>query len=981
MFPGDSDPCNWGTDGQPPEGGLNTNGNYWTEETVGNQPSDRRFMQSAGPFTLKPGAVNYITVGIPWARAISGGPWASVELLRVVDDKCQALFENCFKVINGPDAPDLTFRELDKEIIVYITNSTTSNNYREQYKELDPQIKAVSNDYDPYFTFEGYQIFQVKDATITISESRYDADKVRLVAQFDVKNSIGKIVNFKYDNAIGANVPVIEVQGGDNGITHSFRITEDAFATGNRTLVNNKQYYYTAIAYGYNNYKQYDPEDPLSLDGQKTPYLSSRKMAGGKSIKPYTAIPHKSVNGIVANSNFGDGPQITRIEGQGNGGLELELTDATVAEILSKPPAYLIFDDPPIIDTVTGDTVFKYNYGNEDYPIAYNPEYKSGFGPISISVIDPLKIPNTTYTIRFDTSFFNYTFYNVSGAPEILEGGDTVGVKAVKKWSLVDNNSGKVYQSEVSTNVNYEQLFGQYDENKNFILDLGFSINFKPVFYPGLYKVGDKIEVGLEGTDTLAVNRIVADNNGLITATIEYADSSKRWLSGVPDIDGPQPFNWIRSGTSFNGSPYDDYRDQLNPHDEPEAYEKIGDGTWAPYFMTAMNDQADRPEWKVGPAYNEISKSKSKGLKGIASVDIVFTSDKSKWTRSPVIEMCIDPILAEGGAKRFFLRKAASVDKDGNPSGWPNDTKASNNPDDPNYVMAHGMGWFPGYAINLETGERLNIMFGENSWLSSERGRDMKFNPTSNYTTQPTDQILFGGMHYVYIMGSSEINDSYGSTVNISFSFPAYDAGRALAYSIDTIPPSYEPIYMPYIYTTVMYVGMPMESIDVPWLANEAKVKIRIAKPYERYYAGPLDAEESENNHYPMYQFSTEGIATTYYNEEKAKEDLDLISVVPNPYYAFAVGSGYESVPLDNNVKITNLPEKCTISIYNISGNLIRKFTKDDPVTFIDWDLKNQAGIPIAGGIYLVHVKDDTNGEERIVKWFGSLRIEDFKEF
>ncbi|MBN1338405.1 MAG: hypothetical protein JXA03_03730, partial [Bacteroidales bacterium] len=78
MFPGDSDPCNWGTQGEFPNGGFNQNGLYWTEEIVGNNPDDRRFMQSAGPFTLKPGAVNYITVGIPWARAIAGGPWASV---------------------------------------------------------------------------------------------------------------------------------------------------------------------------------------------------------------------------------------------------------------------------------------------------------------------------------------------------------------------------------------------------------------------------------------------------------------------------------------------------------------------------------------------------------------------------------------------------------------------------------------------------------------------------------------------------------------------------------------------------------------------------------------------------------------------------------------------------------------------------------------------------------------------------------------
>jgi hypothetical protein len=138
MFPYDSDPCNWGTGGIPPNGGFNQNGNYWSEEEVGNNPSDRRFMQSAGPFTLKPGAVNYITVGIPWARAIAGGPWESVKALRDADDKCQALFDNCFKVIDGPSAPDLTFEELNNELILYISNSKTSNNYKEGYVELDP---------------------------------------------------------------------------------------------------------------------------------------------------------------------------------------------------------------------------------------------------------------------------------------------------------------------------------------------------------------------------------------------------------------------------------------------------------------------------------------------------------------------------------------------------------------------------------------------------------------------------------------------------------------------------------------------------------------------------------------------------------------------------------------------------------------------------------------------------------------------------
>jgi hypothetical protein len=113
---------------------------------------------------------------------------------------------------------------------------------------------------------------------------------------------------------------------------------------------------------------------------------------------------------------------------------------------------------------------------------------------------------------------------------------------------------------------------------------------------------------------------------------------------------------------------------------------------------------------------------------------------------------------------------------------------------------------------------------------------------------------------------------------------------------------------------------------------------------------------------------------------------LDLINIVPNPYYAY---DDYERNQLDNRVKITNLPTKCTVTIYNMSGTMIRQYKIDksgipqprssnsglntDAKTSIDWDLKNFAGIPIAGGVYLIHVKADGLGE-RTIKWFGILR-------
>jgi hypothetical protein len=108
-----------------------------------------------------------------------------------------------------------------------------------------------------------------------------------------------------------------------------------------------------------------------------------------------------------------------------------------------------------------------------------------------------------------------------------------------------------------------------------------------------------------------------------------------------------------------------------------------------------------------------------------------------------------------------------------------------------------------------------------------------------------------------------------------------------------------------------------------------------------------------------------------------AESALDLINVVPNPYYAF---SGYETSRLDNRIKFINLPQTCTISIYSVSGTLVRKFRKDNDLTYLDWDLKNTTNIPIAGGVYICHV-DVPGVGEKVIKWFGALRPIDLQNF
>lgn len=893
MFPctnnGNTDPCNWGTgEVEPPT-------NNWTEANVGNDPWDRRFMQSAGPFTLEPGAVNYVTVGIPWARATSGGPWQSVELLRQVDDKCQTLFDNCFKLIDGPDAPELVAQEMDKEIILYISNrkgvSNNFKNFPEDYAERDPNIvfpdtMKFANRGDSCYRFEGYQIYQLSDASVGVTDLD-NADKARLVAQCDIINfdketgyPIGKLVNYYFDENLGGNTPILEVDGANAGIVHSFRILEDKFATNDKRLVNHKQYYYMAIAYSFNRFAKYDPNDPMMLGGQKKPYLAGRKAATG-SIKAITAIPHNPSpenGGTLIRADYGVQPKITRVEGQGNGGLNLDLTKESIDRILS------------------------------DSPDKYKVEYKYNKGPVNIKVVDPLSVVGANYSLKFTPKY--------KGNALVMDSAS---------WVLTNTDNGQSWASERTIATQNEQIIPQ----------IGLSLTITQSLFPG---------------------NPSALRNGFVEATIEYADSTKKWLYGVPNVNQSpvMAYNWIRSGmfADLNNQERNDYDLKYDANnsitgtalDPNEDYEKLLFGTWAPYRMAS--------KYADGPALNNAVAMTWNPLSRLASVDLVITSDRSKWTKCPVIEMCEDAnsALSEGNVKKFKLR-AGSTD------------------------VGQGMGWFPGYAINVESGERLNMMFGEDSWLISENGRDMKWNPTGNFSTN-LGQILFGGKHWTYIVGHNGDRIQNNELIDC----PAYDEGAWLKDMLLRTDASYQR----YIYKDMMWVSCPMIS-DVKYsfsdpsnIPCDVKIRIRVIRPYARYFSTAKDTVVNpQNGNWPMYTFNTENISTLTDNNTVAQGALEMINVVPNPYYGF---STYEKNQVENRIRITNLPEKCTITVYSVNGSMIRQFTKDDPLTYLDWDLKNFAAIPISGGIYLIHVKADGIGE-RVIKWFAAIRPIDLNAF
>lgn len=1167
MFPGTSDPCNWGIEDPAQRDVFNYmdyGGNRgWVEETVaGNQPSDRRFMQSAGPFTLRRGAVNYITVGIPWARSYSGGAWQSVELLKIADDKCQALFENCFKVLDGPDAPDVTIKEYENELIIYLTNDRDdSNNKDESYAEVDPQINegyttdstytqvyidpvdghvdsvtATTSVYKTYpegsnkYYFEGYQIYQVSGKDVSVSDIG-NMDKVRLIAQCDIVNyradgtAIGQLINWEFDQSLNTNVAVEKVNGANSGIQRTFRVTEDKFSTGtNNTLVNHKTYYFMVIAYAYNEYAPFSIDEQVTdgLKGQKTPYL-----AGRRNIKVYSAVPHSpKATGVDVNKlcAYGTQPQITRLEGQGNGGFVLELDDASRDRI------------------VKGE--------NGDFS-AGSVTYKSNYGPIDVRVIDPLQVKPLDYEVRFvqnnDEEVNSETKWVLS----------VTGVEGVNFSSQDDlyaylkdsfNITKPVDTSNFSIDVATEQLFME--------LGLSVAINNKP------FEIHDESQLRwLQQANNGVLSSGALIMGGQVTflqSSLTFENNSSPWLFGQQDIEGEYPSNWIRSGNQSQGN-WEQWSSQDGAEDEymkwriedaceiypPNGdespyntqcmrafrdpisqYESIVYGTWSPYVISSpysggvkasflvpdtvfyasgtgcpspryydfaeLLKQKEYTNNDLWPHYDDgrsatqhASANHAKWAMGhnmtmtnLYSVDVVFTSDKSLWTRCLVLESGSTATgfvpTQYGDNVRHEPKRAPSVDKDGNP-----DNSGTT-----------GFGWFPGYAINIETGERLNVMFAENSLDELNNGNDMIFNPTNVYASfiDPDDgdtvilteseymtmwnnystldhggvddthaicempEPSFGGRHYLYICGSAgstapiqyedrfakrNFNDddqlrpgagnmsgtthtSYnhggqirdylnndtpifgpdGQTYN-NYDCGAYDEGEWLAakfssFVTDTMldRPLRKALKMQ-LFNNVMWtsIPMPMQEYEDQWLqpGNNATVKIRVSRPYMRYrsrwYSDAQRMEyetthgQIENAGFPLYSFSTADLAPVINNtQEYHNEMLADINIVPNPYYGF---SKYESTALETYVKIVNLPAPCDVSIYSANGVLIRTLSKkasENATTYIDWDLKNHAGIPVAGGVYIIHVKAPGVGE-RTLRFFCAMRPTDLNAF
>ncbi len=899
---------------------------------------DRRTLQASGPFRLNPTAVNELIIGAPWIPDVGACP--DVEKIFRADKFAQGLFDNCFDLLDGPTAPDVDWVEMNQQVVAVLSNSAISNNFKEGYKELDflaPDSIYKKPPFDTarvQYKFEGYRIYQLQNPNVSASDYD-DPDVARIVYQVDVRNNVSKIFNWEEIEGLTKDKkyyqPVEEVIGDNKGIRHTFSIVEDKFAKGlDKNLVNHKKYYYSVIAYAHNNFNEFDLST-VPPGGQQRSYLEGRL-----NIKIYTVIPRPIVDREL-NSVYGEGVVVTRLEGAGAGHNFLDLSDESRAAVS--------------------------NFGSSfDSTLTYRP----GRSPINVNIFNPLEVRDGEYEIALVDDNLSDKVLGKDPANANLQDVFGRGVR----WELRQLPNGQVIKSERTL----EQL------NEQLAADYGFSVT-----------IGQTGDAGILDTYGNTQAPIGTETSGALGIEYEYADPNLQWYGGIEEED-QGPLHFLKTG-------------KLERDEELDRYHGMSDlGAFYPYYLADWSLGTPAEPWYITPAWTEKTgaatqglvnksavgdvKNRRKAMANLPNVDIVLTSDKSKWSRCVVIEGApytftggqylespdFQPESPAGGKERlmFDVRYSLSVGKD--------DANGDGRPDPDGAVDAagkpiYGMGWFPGYAIDVETGRRLNVFFSENSAFDNTKdqnftGRDMLWNPTSQITLaqvmNPQNpapyEIVAGGYHWIYVSYSTYDEGAFART---KFTPELNTTVSAKVNAIKDIA---------WAGMVTLQQGYAMKSLKDGLIPSDLRIKIRVDNPYQTWFD---DANGGQKTGHPKYRFKIEGRETQPLDQVQVENALDSIKVTPNPYYGY---SAYEVSQFQNIVKITNLPAKCTVDIFSLDGKFIRHYDRNETYTpynqflpDIEWDMKNAKGIPVASGVYLMNINAEGLGS-RTIKWFGVAR-------
>lgn len=767
--------------------------NDWTMCSAKPESGDYRFLMTTGGSVMTKGSVNEALVAITLTK---GDNSLCPDISKVVElnNDTKQLYDNNWQRLNGPFAPDLTYEQEDKKITFNIVNNPKFNNPTHNYKE---KIPGLADQPENYYQFEGYQIYQVNNLS-------YDPDLLGdsnsvVVYQCDKINDIVDLSNWEYKiDSINKThwIKTIKVSGNNQGIQEQFSIDQDFLNGG--PLLKNKEYYYVAVAYAYNNFETFDSN---KVSGQQKTYIRSTN-----NIKIYTIKPAFNDNKTPI--------KITRLKGEGTYhylNLNSNKNDSIVYSGFCK------------------QLEFTSNNGPFDIIVVDSNKIKKG-EKFLLQIKGPFNDQNSVCEFRDDSTFYEIT----------------------------DLKSGQVYASKNAINIHSDQYFEE----------LGIVVSFhQPDFI---------------GTNTFA-------NGGYLQQKYKYLNENGiKWFNSTPDI--PDSIN------GYNHFIVDPATD-ININNLQKITEL---GSFFPFQTSKTNIPGDN-KFSISTldpdnhAYFKNPNLNILDLKYLNNVDLVFTADKSKWSRCIVVETAPEfyrffeaPL---DKSKMLTVRKTKSVDKNGLPDN----------------TSTQGYSWFPGYAIDLDKGERINLFFGENTtlrYLDEKNGidpkttKDMLFNPGSEifYDTtlfSPLD-IFLGGHHFIYIT-----RQAYDGCTQLH---QALNVPEITANSWDAI-------------SSVTWTSIPLLKKGESWLSmdkglipNDLTISLRIEKPFQFSQKNENLEDMRKCNsefEYPLYQFElVNGIISSTENQTST---IELPWKFMNSFHGFI---------------LSDVTKKCRVQVFNLTGQM-----------------------------------------------------------
>jgi hypothetical protein len=98
--------------------------------------------------------------------------------------------------------------------------------------------------------------------------------------------------------------------------------------------------------------------------------------------------------------------------------------------------------------------------------------------------------------------------------------------------------------------------------------------------------------------------------------------------------------------------------------------------------------------------------------------------------------------------------------------------------------------------------------------------------------------------------------------------------------------------------------------------------------------------------------------------------DLKSVEVYPVPFKPndgnADTGVDYSAGNRDSGIIFANLPAAVSIKIYTVTGQLVAKFSTDNSLGKLQWDVKNESGKSVASGVYIAVIS--TWGQKSITK-------------